>query len=254
MKATVVAVILLSMLSFLTTWLGVVLAIALGENSRAIATGIGFSAGIMILISVLELVPESIAITGVSAALTTVILSAGVVWAAHLAIPHLHLAGEKAMPDWALMKSAYLVVFGLLLHDVAEGFAMANAYIASPGLGITVAVAIALHNLPEEFAMSVPAVSLRSKRFLFGAALFSALAEPMGAIIGLAAVGIAPSMHAHFLAFAAGAMIFVSIHELVPMAIRYRHTGLFIGGMIISVFVYVLLARMTVGSPKLVAP
>jgi ZIP family zinc transporter len=124
---------------------------------------------------------------------------------------------------------------------------MANAYIASPEVGVLVALAIALHNLPEEFAMAVPAVTFRSKQFLFGAALLSALAEPVGAIIGLAAVGVAPSLHAYFLAFAAGAMIFVAIHELIPMAKRYRHRGLFVGGIIVSVFVYGLLARMTVG-------
>jgi ZIP family zinc transporter len=154
---------------------------------------------------------------------------------------------EKGVVDSALVKSAYLVVFGLILHDVPEGFAMANAYIASPALGLLVALAIALHNLPEEFAMSVPAVVTRSKGFLFGAALLSALAEPLGAVIGLVAVGLAPTLNAHFMAFAAGAMLFVSTHELVPMARRYRHIRLFFLGMIFSVLVYGLLARITVG-------
>jgi ZIP family zinc transporter len=95
--------------------------------------------------------------------------------------------------DRALVKSVYLVVYGLVLHDVPEGFAMANAYVASPALGLLVALAIALHKLPEEFAMAVPAVMLKSKGFLFGAALLSALAEPLGAIIGLIAVGLAPA-------------------------------------------------------------
>jgi len=241
------AVILLSLLSSVTTCIGVALAMLLRENRRAMAVGVGFSAGIMILISVFELVPESIAITGTGGALTAIIGSAAVVWAARLAIPYLHPDGDKTMPDWAMRKTAYLVVLALILHDVPEGFAMANAYIASPEVGVLVALAIALHNLPEEFAMAVPAVTFRSKRFLFGAALLSALAEPVGAIIGLAAVGVAPSLHAYFLAFAAGAMIFVSIHELIPMARRYHHLGWFVGGVIVSVFVYGLLARMIVG-------
>jgi len=119
---------------------------------------------------------------------------------------------------------------------------MANAYVASPALGVLVAVAIALHNLPEEFAMSVPAVMLRSKGFLFAAALLSALAEPVGAVIGLIAVGVAPALNAPFLALAAGAMLFVSIHELVPMARRYRHPGPCLGGAALSALVYALLA------------
>jgi ZIP family zinc transporter len=86
------------------------------------------------------------------------IVSAAVVWAGHLAIPYLHSAGEKTMPNWPLKKSAYLVLLALILHDVPEGFAMANAYIASPEVGVLVAPAISLHNLPEEFAMAAPAI------------------------------------------------------------------------------------------------
>jgi ZIP family zinc transporter len=131
----------------------------------------------------------------------------------------------------------------LVLHDVPEGFAMANAYVASPRLGILVALAMALHNLPEEFAMAVPAVTRRSRRFLFGAGLLSALAEPVGAILGLAVMGVAPSLNAAFLAFAAGAMLFVSGHELIPMARRYRHTGLFLAGIGLAALVYSILGR-----------
>src|SRR3990170_7491158 len=154
-STTYTAVILLSLLSCLTTCVGVALAIALRENARAIAAGIGFSVGIMILISIFELIPESIAIMGVGATVTSAALGTALVWAAHLIVPHTHFVEEKGVVDSALVKSAYLVVFGLILHDVPEGFAMANAYIASPALGVLVATAIALHNLPEEFAMAV---------------------------------------------------------------------------------------------------
>lgn len=242
-----IAVILLSSMSFFTTCIGVLLAIRLRENAKAIAAGIGFSAGIMLLISVLELIPESNAEIGFRATLLTTALGAVLVWAAHFIIPHTHLVEEKGVTDPRLIKSVYLVVFGLILHDVPEGFAMANSYIASPSLGVLVALAIALHNLPEEFAMAVPAVMLKSKSFLFGAALLSALAEPLGAIIGLIAVDILPSLNPFFMSFAAGATLFVSVHELVPMARRYRHMGLFLVGMAFSVLVYKLLAIMTGG-------
>jgi ZIP family zinc transporter len=122
---------------------------------------------------------------------------------------------------------------------------MANAYVASPSLGVLVALAIALHNLPEELAMSVPALSLRSKKFLFGAAALSALAEPAGAILGLVAVGVAPAFNAHFMAFAAGAMIFVSLHELVPMARRYHHPGFSVLGGLLGAVVYASLVAVT---------
>jgi ZIP family zinc transporter len=247
MNPAYTAVILLSLLSSVTTCLGVALAMSLRDNTRVIVAGLGFSVGIMVLVPVVDLMPESIAVTGVFGALTTAMLSAAVVWTAQFALSDFHLIELRWTTEETIIKSAYLVVFGLILHDVPEGFAMANAYIASPSLGILVAIAIAVHNLPEQFAMAVPAVMSRSRRFLFGAALLSALAEPVGAIIGLAAVGVAPSLHAYFLAFAAGAMIFVSIHELVPMARRYRQIRPFAAGMILSLIVYGLLARMTIG-------
>jgi ZIP family zinc transporter len=201
----------------------------------------------MILISACELVPESVAVMGAGTTITSAALGVALVWAAHTIIPHIHLVEEKGVVDGALIKSVYLVVFGLILHDVPEGFAMANSYVASPDGGLLVALAIALHNLPEEFAMSAPAVMLKSKSFLFGAALLSALAEPLGAIIGLIAVGLAPALNARFTAFAAGVMLFVSIHELIPLARCYGRVRLLLWGMVLSLLIYWLLAAVTVG-------
>lgn len=136
------------------------------------------------------------------------------------------------------------MAFGLILHDVPEGFAMANAYIASPSLGILVALAIVLHNIPKEFAMAVPLVMIRKRRLLYKAALLSGFAEPLGAVIGLIAVHFHPALNSLFMAFAAGAMIFISVHELLPIARRYRRTHLFILGAVISIFVYASLAAL----------
>jgi ZIP family zinc transporter len=79
---------------------------------------------------------------------------------------------------------------------------------------------------------------------LFGVALLSALAEPLGAVVGLAAVEVLPSLNGSFLAFAAGAMLFVSIHELVPMARRYRHGSAFAWGVVLSALAHWLLSRL----------
>jgi len=243
---TYTAVLLLSLLSCVSASLGVALALALRANARALAAGMGFSVGIMILIAVLELVPQSIAGAGAGAALGSALAGAGLVWLAHLIIPHTHLVTEKGLARRMIARGAYLVALGLILHDVPEGFAMANAFVASPALGLFVALAIALHNLPEEFALAVPLVTLRSKAVLYGAALLSALAEPLGALVGLAAVGVAPALNAHFLGFAAGAMIFVSVHELVPMARRYARPHDFLSGILVSALAYALLA-LTLG-------
>jgi ZIP family zinc transporter len=153
-------------------------------------------------------------------------------------IPHTHFIRERGKVDGRLLKTAYLIVFGLILHDFPEGFAMANSYIYSPALGLLIAAAIALHNIPEEFAMAVPVAMTKSRKFLFKAAFLSGLSEPAGAVVGLFAVKLAPVLNPLFMSFAAGAMIFVSIHELLPMAKRYKKTSLFVLGAILSAFVY----------------
>jgi ZIP family zinc transporter len=162
----------------------------------------------------------------------------------HWLIPHLHLVEEQGAFGLASVRTAYLVAFGLILHDVPEGFAMANAYIASPSLGVLVALSIAIHNIPEEFAMAVPIVAIRNRRFLYTTAFLSGLAEPLGAVVGLVAVRLHPGFLPLFMAFAAGAMVFVSVHELLPMARRYHNLHLFALGALLSIAVYVALAAL----------
>lgn len=93
--------------------------------------------------------------------------------------------------------------------------------------------------------MTLPAIAIKRKRLLYGGVLPSALAEPVGAFIGLIAVAFASSMNGCFLVLAAGAMLFVSVHELIPMARRYRHGGYFAFGAALSVLVYAGLRWIT---------
>ena len=237
------AVILLSFLSVFTTVIGVILAIVFKKGVKGISFGIGFSAGIMLLISFFELVPESLVSIGVQETLASLLLGIFFVGVLNFIIPHMHLIKEKGEFDNNLLKTAYLVAFGLILHDFPEGFAMANSYIFSPSLGLLIALAIAIHNIPEEFAMAIPIVLTKKKKgFLLKIAFLSSIAEPIGAVLGLVAVGLVPSLNSFFMSFAAGAMIFVSIHELFPMAKRYKKIIFFVLGLVLSVFVYLGLA------------
>jgi len=239
---TYIAVLLLASLSILTTLLGVVLAIYIGKNDRLVSAGIGFSAGIMLLVSFLELLPGAVAKAGIGTSSVAFTLGILIVAVLHWLIPHSHLVEEKGAFSQTLLRTAYLVAFGLILHDVPEGFAMANSYIASHSLGILIALAVAIHNIPEEFAMAVVIVKVKRRRFLYTAAILSGLAEPLGAVIGLMAVHFHPMLNPLFMAFSAGAMVFVSVHELLPMARMYNNTRLFVFGAMISLLVYLLLA------------
>jgi len=233
-----VSVILLSFLSVISTLIGIGLALLLKDNKNWIAVGIGFSAGIMLIISFLELIPESISASGLVPTIISLLAGVGLIGSLNYIIPHTHFIKEKGITNPKLVKSAYLIVLGLILHDFPEGFAMANSYVYSPALGLLMALAIALHNIPEEFAMAVPLISLKKKDKLFKAGFISALAEPLGAIIGLMVVGIIPWLNPLFMSFAGGAMIFVSLHELLPMARKYKKDLLFIIGILMSVIVY----------------
>jgi ZIP family zinc transporter len=167
--------------------------------------------------------------------------------ALHVVIPHVHLFEERGLLDASMLRASTLVTLGLILHDFPEGIAMANTYIDSPARGVVVSLAIALHNVPEEFAMAVPAVATRRRTMLFAMAFVSAMAEPAGALVGLALVRLQPALNALFIALAAGAMIFVSVHELLPMAARVGNLPLFGAGLGLSVPVYLLLRSIVPG-------
>ena len=240
LPASYISIIVLAVLSGGTTLIGVSLAITLGENPRMIAMGIGFSTGIMVLISLCELVPEALRIAGPGATSLSVGLGAALILTLHLLMPHTLPSTEPTTPTWEL-RAAYLIAFGLILHDVPEGFAMANAFLSSPSLGLLVALAVAIHNIPEEFAMAIPAVAVKNRALLFKAAVLSGLAEPAGAVFGLMAVHFNPALNPTFMAFAAGAMVIVSFFELVPLARKYGRMGAFALGLAVSVLVYLTL-------------
>ena len=230
-------IILLSSLSVITTLIGVGLALFFKKSGKGIAIGIGFSAGIMLVISFLELLPEAIKDSGFLPALISAFLGIILIYSLNLIFPHIHFAQEKGVLPWQI-KTAYLVALGLILHDFPEGFAMANSYIYAPGLGWLVAISIAIHNIPEEFAMAIPLIIAKRKKSLFKLTIFSALAEPLGAIIGIFVCVIVPTLNSLFMAFAAGAMIFISIHELYPMAKKYKKISYFILGIGLSLITY----------------
>jgi zinc transporter ZupT len=91
MPRTHIAVLLLSLLSIVTTSIGVLFAVVIRENARLIAIGLGFSTGIMIAVSITDLIPTAITDTGLQETILTGALGACVLWLANVLIPHIQL-------------------------------------------------------------------------------------------------------------------------------------------------------------------
>lgn len=141
-------------------------------------------------------------------------------------LPHLHFGYEKAEGLKTSWHKTTLLILAITLHNIPEGVAIgvafgAVAYGASYSSAITLAIGIGLQNFPEGIAVSMPLKgegisSLKS--FFYGQ--LSAIVEPIFAVLGAFAVFIFKSILPYALAFAAGAMIFVVVEEIIPESQR----------------------------------
>ncbi len=159
-------------------------------------------------------------------------------------LPHLHLgfATEEAEGIKTSWQRSTLLVLAITLHNIPEGLAVGVAFgalavglpSATLGAAIALAIGIGIQNFPEGLAVSIPLRRegmSRRKSFWYGQ--LSAVVEPVAGVIGAAAVIIAQPILPYALAFAAGAMIFVVIEEVVPEAQRGGNTDLAtMGGMV----------------------
>jgi ZIP family zinc transporter len=234
---------LLASLSGVTTLIGCLIAFYIKKRKTVVPVGIGFSAGIMIAISFLELIVESSQM--ISELFVMLAFSFGflVLMFFDILLPHMHFIKEKGSMK-SFVRIGYLVAIGIILHDFPEGFAMASSYFLNRSLGILVALAIAIHNIPEEFALALPLAIAKKKKLLVKLGIASALAEPLGAIVGIFAISIFPQLIPFFMAFAAGAMVFISIDEFVPLAGKFKEGHYFAVGLLLGILTYVLLSMI----------
>lgn len=128
--------------------------------------------------------------------------------------------------DAGTAQRAWLMVLALLIHNIPEGLAVGAAYSGAAlgvdgagdvSAGASVALAIGVQNMPEGLLVAMAVRSLgRPGWQAWGVAVLSGLAEPLGAILGLSVLGSLPALYPVGLALAAGAMIFVISHEIIP--------------------------------------
>jgi ZIP family zinc transporter len=234
----------------LFTWgltaLGATLVFLTGKvEQRLLDTMNGFAAGVMLAASYWSLLAPAIALGAetYSPRLSWVpatigfLAGCGFLWGADKLLPHLHpgLRREQAEgPPTGLRESA-LLVFAITLHNIPEGLAVGVAFgaaaMALPDATFASAVAltlgIGLQNFPEGVAVALP---LRARGMAPGRSFWygqlSGLVEPVAGVAGAAAVLLARPLLPYALAFAAGAMIFVVIEELVPGSQRAGNTDL----------------------------
>ena len=203
----------------------------------------GFAAGVMVAASYWSLLAPSIEMSaeaGLPPWLPPTVgflLGAGGLSAADKVLPHLHPGLPKAEAEGppTHLRRSILLVLAITLHNIPEGLAVGVAFGAAaaelPGASIAGAAALALgiglQNFPEGVAVAMPlrgSGTSRLKSFWYGQ--LSAAVEPAAGVLGAAAVLVFQPILPYALAFAAGAMIFVVIEELVPAAQRHGNTDL----------------------------
>ncbi len=204
-------------------------------NRKVLNAMLGFAAGVMIAASFWSLLNPAIILSEELGQIPWIVVSIGFLsgglflFGIDKLLPHLHigLSEDKAEGIKTGWQRSVLLVLAITLHNIPEGLAVGVAFGAAaygiPGASITSAIALAigigLQNFPEGAAVSVPLRRegfSRGKAFLYGQA--SGIVEPMAGVMGAIAVGSMRGFLPYALSFAAGAMIFVVVEELIPEA------------------------------------
>lgn len=251
----------LTMFAGLSTGIGSVLAFFTKRtNTRFLSLALGFSAGVMIYVSFIEIFPkakdELVLHYGETSGfwLTTTAFFAGIFLIAIIdklipsfenphEIKKVEDIDEKNIDQSKLMRMGLFTALAIAIHNFPEGLATFIAALNDPGLGIAIAIAIAIHNIPEGIAVSVPiyyATGSRKKAFWYS--FSSGLAEPVGAMIGFLILMpfLSPLLFGMIFAGVAGIMVFISIDELLPAAQEFGEHHLSIYGLIAGMMVMAL--------------
>jgi ZIP family zinc transporter len=238
----VVQAVLATLFTWGVTAMGAALVYFFRGASRPLLDGmLGFSAGVMIAASFWSLLEPAIVISEKLnmikwlPPLVGFLTGAAVLWLLDRILPHLHLGlpTERAEGISTTWHRSVLLVLAITLHNFPEGLAVGVAfgalsfpdYSGSLTDAMLLALGIGIQNFPEGFAISMP---LRREGFPKHKAFFygqlSAVVEPIGAFLGASAVMAMEQLLPYALSFAAGAMIFVVVEELIPESQQNHNT------------------------------
>ena len=244
MNENLVLALLMTTGAGLATTIGSLLSLAVRKpGPRFMGFTLGFSAGVMILVSFVELLQESIIKIGFMPAHAGFFLGMISFFLIDSLIPHDYIGQHETgriKNSNKLMRTGLLVALGLGIHNLPEGMATFVGTLEDVKIGAAIAVAIAIHNIPEGLAVAAPiyaATGSRRKAFLWS--FLSGVSEPVGAALAALILMpiLTPSLLGWILAGVAGIMVAISIDELVPVAKSFNteHTPIVgvISGMII---------------------
>ena len=210
-------------------------------NRKMLDAMLGFAAGIMIAASFWSLLAPAIAMTEAAGgrpwvpAVVGFLAGGGFLWSVDKVLPHLHLGfpmeeAEGIKTSW---HRSILLVLAITLHNIPEGLAVGVAFgavaagvpEATMGAAVALALGIGIQNFPEGLAVAAPLRRegwSRRKSFAYGQA--SGFVEPIAGVIGAAAVLWMRPILPYALSFAAGAMIYVVVEELIPESQLEKNT------------------------------
>ena len=229
---------ILSTAAGLSTLIGGALGVVAKQpGPRFMAMTLGFSAGVMLHVSFVELLQAAVESAGFAPAHIAFFAGMVVMFLVDVLIPHDYLAehhhGVGQGDRSALMKTGLFVALGIGIHNFPEGMASFVGALQDPSLGVSIAVAIAIHNIPEGLAVAAPVIAATgSRKKAFWWSFLSGIAEPLGA--GVAALVLLPFLSdailGYILAAVAGIMVFITLDELIPVSRSFGHEHLSIVG------------------------
>ncbi len=211
----------------------------MGERLQKILTG--FAAGVMVAASIWSLILPSLEQSQNMGKLAFVPAAVGF-WAGILfllvldkVIPHIHLGANSAEGVKSSLGRSAMMTLAVMLHNLPEGMAVgvvlagavsSDAAVSTAG-AFALALGIAIQNFPEGAIITMPLASEGMKKGkAFGMGVLSGIIEPIGAVLTFAAAGLVVPLLPYFLSFAAGAMIYVVVEELIPGMSTGKHSNL----------------------------
>lgn len=191
-----------------------------GINKRIISFILEFSAGLMTAVVCFELLPEAFTLGNKNLVFVGLFLGIGAIICIENCIYKARFI-RKSKGNNSLLATGILMSIGIALHNLPEGFAVGSGFEASVKLGLTLTIVIMIHDVPEGIAMAVPMrMGGLSPQRAFQLTILSGAPMGLGAFIGALLGEISRDFISICLGFAAGAMLYVVYAELVPQSKR----------------------------------